>query len=76
MAQQSRSRQEPKLETAPASEIPGVESQTYRTKGLEVSDYMPIRFEGRDYNLASLTADEVDYLLQFPDQVPYLEKVD
>jgi len=36
---------------------------------------MPITFQGRDYDLASLSADDLDYLLDYPEQVPYLKKL-
>ncbi|GAB4042213.1 hypothetical protein [Spirosoma litoris] len=62
-------------QTDPASDVVGVQRKTYQIVGLEMSDYMPIRFDGVDYNLANLTADEVDFLVQHPDQVPYLKAV-
>ncbi|QJD79532.1 hypothetical protein [Spirosoma rhododendri] len=42
--------------------------------GLLATDSMLIRFAGRDYDLANLSADDEAYLRQFPDQVPYLQK--
>lgn len=48
----------------------------YEITGLQLSDYMPIVFDGREYNLAKLTPAEVDYLSQYPDQVPYIKKKD
>ena len=81
MPQPSRSPQEPKSEPEgiltvdPSSEIAGVQRKTYQTIGLEESDHMPISFEGKTYDLANLTADEVHFLLQYPEQVPYLKIV-
>lgn len=49
---------------------------TYVIVGLQMADQMPISFAGRDYDLANLSAEEVTYLLQFPEQVPYLKKLD
>lgn len=50
-------------ETAPAIEV----------VGLERSDYMPIHFDNRLFDLASLTPEDTAFLLQFPQQVPYLK---
>lgn len=60
--------QEETFTTAP----PG---RSYDIVGLQLADHMPITFRGRDYDLASLSADELDYLLEFPEQVPYLKKL-
>ncbi|WP_020599190.1 hypothetical protein [Spirosoma panaciterrae] len=48
----------------------------YQLTGLQLSDYMPIVFDGREYNLAKLTPAELDYLSQYPNQVPYIQKKD
>lgn len=42
--------------------------------GLLAADSMPIRFAGREYDLANLTADEEAYLRQFPEAVPYFDQ--
>lgn len=47
---------------------------TYEITGLVPKKQMPIVFGGRDYDLANLTPDEAEYLLGFPEQVPYLKK--
>ncbi|GAB3958193.1 hypothetical protein GCM10028805_52060 [Spirosoma harenae] len=49
---------------------------SWKVVGLEPAESMPIQFEGRTYDLARLTDEEAQYLLTFPDQVPYLLLVD
>ena len=59
MPQPSRSRQPAKPE--------------YTITGLDQSgEQVLILFEGRTYDLKNLTAEDLAYLTQFPDQVPYL----
>ncbi len=36
--------------------------QSYRIVGLEPSDYMPVEYAGRLYNLAALTDADAEYL--------------
>ncbi|RYC69791.1 MULTISPECIES: hypothetical protein [Spirosoma] len=45
----------------------------YSIIGLTPAATMPIDFEGQRYDLANLTESELSYLLQFPQQVPYLQ---
>ena len=54
---------------------PAMAQKTYQVQLLQELDYMPIHFHGRVYDLANLTADELAYLLGFPEQVPYLKKI-
>lgn len=47
----------------------------YEVIGLQPADTMPIEFDGQTYDLVSLSPSQLEYLLQFPDQVPYLKKL-
>mgnify|MGYP001129903311 CR=1 FL=1 len=38
------------------------DQRTYRIVGLEQSDYMPVEYAGRCYNLATLTDSEAEFL--------------
>ena len=40
-----------------------------------MADTMPIEFRGRRFDLANLSDEDTAYLLQFPEQVPYLRKL-
>ncbi|WP_143092604.1 hypothetical protein [Arsenicibacter rosenii] len=46
----------------------------FSVTGLAPADEMPVYFEGKRYDLARLTDEEAEYLLQFPEQVPYLTR--
>ena len=70
MQQRSRQRQPPKM-TSEAATVPA-----YEIVGLQRLDTMPIEFNGRTYDLASLSDEDAAYLLQFPEQVPYLRALD
>ncbi|GAB3550616.1 hypothetical protein [Spirosoma fluminis] len=48
----------------------------YEIVGLQEADRMPIRFAGREFDLANLSAEDAYFLLQHPEQVPYLKKLD
>ena len=48
--------------------------RNYTVTGLVPADRMPVQFDGREYDLASLTDEEAEYLLDFPEQVPYLKR--
>ena len=50
-----------------------VPEKSYEVVGLQLSGHMPIWFGGREYDLANLSADDLEYLLGFPEQVPYLK---
>ncbi|RIV20539.1 hypothetical protein DYU11_21070 [Fibrisoma montanum] len=47
-------------------------AKPYQIVGLVLADSMPIKFAGRDFDLADLSAEELAFLLQYPEQVPYL----
>lgn len=47
-------------------------ARAYTVIGLQCSESMPISFQGRDYDLAQLSDEDLAYLLTFPEQVPYL----
>jgi hypothetical protein len=51
----------------------GPSSRTYKINGLKTSDTMPISFDGRVFDLANLSDEDLTYLLKFPDEVPYLK---
>lgn len=76
MRQRSRLQQQP---DEPAPE--GVQytatgetgTQAYTISGLDTTGPVVIDFGGRSYDLKQLTADELNYLLGFPEQVPYLK---
>ena len=36
---------------------------------------MPITFQGRTFDLARLSAEDLAFLLQYPEQVPYLQRL-
>lgn len=61
-----------------AAEVPAAIAEqaprNYEIVGLQMADHMPIWFVGREYDLANLTDAEVELLLRFPEQVPYLKK--
>jgi len=60
--------------TQPKVEPPQQVARPYDIVGLQLADQMPIKFAGRDYDLANLSAEEAEFLLQYPEQVPYLQK--
>jgi hypothetical protein len=63
----------------PAAEVtslPESPLQDYQIVGLQEADQMPIAFNGREFDLANLSTDDVAYLLGFPEQVPHLKKLD
>ena len=47
----------------------------YQIVGLQPAESMPIGFQNRIWDLASLSAEDADYLLGFPKQVPYIRPV-
>lgn len=53
--------------------VPG---KPYQIVGLQLADQMPIHFEGRQYDLANLSDEELTYLLDHAAQVPYLKRID
>lgn len=65
-------KQTPPTESAP---LP-VPTRSYDIVGLQTQERMIIKFDGREYDLNSLNGDELAHLLQYPDQVPYLKKLD
>jgi hypothetical protein len=64
-------------QTQPTAQAqPNEPARSYDIVGLQIADRMPIAFAGREYDLANLSAEDRDFLLQFPEQVPYLKKLD
>ncbi len=63
--------------TTSASEEAGVVSPfQYEIVGLEKSEYMPINYDGRTYNLAALTPEEAAFLInEGPEKVPFLRRI-
>lgn len=51
-----------KTPTIPVLMAAQADQRTYRIVGLELSDYMPVEYAGRSYNLASLTESEAELL--------------
>ena len=80
MKQRSRSQQQPD-ELTPEEGVQPVQylargetgTQAYTITGLDTTGPVVIDFGGRSYDLKQLTADELNYLLGFPGQVPYLK---
>ena len=71
-----RSPQPPKEEsTGQSTSTPTVPAKNYQVVGLKLAKTMPIDFQGRIYDLADLSDDDLKFLLQFPEQVPYLKAV-
>lgn len=73
MPQPSPSLQPPNAEavgTDPAA-LPAV-TPRYQVVGLTPADTMPIDFAGRVFDLAALSDEDLAFLRQYPDQVPYL----
>lgn len=60
-------------ETQSAKETAGPSPRAYKVAGLKQSDTMPINFDGREFDLANLSEQDLTYLLKFPDEVPYLK---
>ncbi|QIP16808.1 hypothetical protein G8759_31285 [Spirosoma aureum] len=54
-----------KAKPAPAYQVNGLSPQT-------PDGPIPIEFRGRTYDLLHLSPEELAFLLQYPDQVPYL----
>lgn len=55
------------------SEQAPVPTTKWRIVGLAKSDYMPLEYQGRTYNLASLTEEDAKFLLgEGPEKVPFV----
>ncbi len=62
-----------------ASTVEATEATTsflWEVVGLQKSDYMPVEFDGKVYNLANITEWEAKYLLgQGPEKMPFLRQL-
>jgi hypothetical protein len=57
------------------SRQPRKKKPTYELVGLTLSDYMPIQFRGRTFDLANLSAKDLAFLLKYPKSVPYVKPI-
>lgn len=64
---------EQEVPTTKSVEVSAPAPLKWKIVGLKESDYMPLEYQGRTYNLASLTEEDAKFLLkEGAEKVPFL----